>query len=234
MPGAEWEFKLKDVKFFIEVFVQIQTFVCNPFQENAYLVWDAEKNAIFIDPGFYDDGEFARAENFICENGLHLHFALNTHLHLDHCIGNAKVANRLHIPVKASAKDFFLIENAERQAQMFGLDLEDVLPLPTDSLKDGEEFAFGNLRVRILETPGHSPGGLSFYFAKEKVLFSGDTLFRDSFGRTDLPLGDENALVRSIREKLLSLPDEVVVFPGHGGRTTVLREKANWKVGSGM
>lgn len=209
--------------------MHIKVFVCNPFQENTYLVWDDEKNAQLIDPGFYDALEFSRAEKWIRENGLIVRRALNTHLHLDHCIGNGFVKETFGVDVEAGTADLFLVQNAERQAQMFGLEIPMRIPSTERFLKDGDIVACGEIRLNVLEVPGHSPGGLAFYDAENALLFAGDTLFRNSYGRTDLPGGDEESLFRSVREKLFRLPENTRVFPGHGPTTTIADEIAFWK-----
>lgn len=208
--------------------MNIQKFVCNPFQENAYLVWDDDKNALLIDPGFYDEVEFARAVRSVEEQNLQVRTILNTHLHLDHCIGNALSTEHWKIPAQASEKDLFLIRNAAQQAAMFGLDFEGSLPDPGKFLKDGDEIVCGKIRLEVLEVPGHSPGSLAFYFCDANCIFAGDVLFRGSYGRTDLPGGDEQTLMDSICGKLLKLPDETAVFCGHGPATTIGQERKNF------
>lgn len=204
-------------------------FICNPFQENTYLVWDDDTNALLIDPGFYDEGELSIAARAMDERKLRLRAILNTHLHLDHCIGNGRTVERWKVPVKASKQDVFLIRNAAQQAAMFGLDLEGTLPDPDEFLKDGDEIVCGKIRLDVLEVPGHSPGGLAFYDAENGLLFAGDTLFRNSYGRTDLLGGDEASLFHSIREKLFRLPENTRILCGHGSETTVAGEIAFWK-----
>lgn len=206
--------------------MRIRAFVCNPFGENAYVVHDGSGNALVVDPGFYNESEFAAADSFIRANGLKLGGILNTHLHLDHCIGNGLALKNWHLGAWASEKDLFLIRNADRQAEMFGLELDETLPEPEKFLKDGDEVSVGTMRFLVLEVPGHSPGSLAFYEPSERIVFSGDALFKGSRGRTDLPGGDEDALLDSIRTKLLPLPAESVVLCGHGPSTTIGEESA--------
>lgn len=207
--------------------MNIQKFVCNPFQENTYFVWDDAGNALLIDPGFYDEAEFSRAARAASERNLQVRAILNTHLHLDHCIGNGFACGHWKMAAQASEKDLFLIRNAARQAAMFGLDLEGPLPDPEKFLKEGDEIVCGKIRLEVFEVPGHSPGSLAFYFRDEGCVFAGDVLFRGSYGRTDLPGGDEATLMRSI-QKLLALPADTAILCGHGPMTTVGQERPNF------
>lgn len=205
--------------------MKVQKFVCNPFRENAYAVFDeASRAAVLIDPGFYDEEEFLRCRRFLDENALRVERVLNTHLHLDHCIGNAFVKNFLNVDAEAGFADLFLAENAQRQAEMFGLEIAEPVPVPQKFLKEGDEVRVGEVCLRVLEVPGHSPGSLAFYSA-DGAIFSGDVIFQGGdYGRTDLPGGDETALFRSIREKILALPAETRIFCGHGPDSTVKAE----------
>ncbi len=200
-------------------------FVCNPFEENTYLIWDDCGNALLVDPGFYDEGELLRAERAVCEKNLRLQGILNTHLHLDHCIGNGLAHDRWKISARASEKDLFLLQNAAGQAKMFGLDFDGALPEPQSFLKDGDTVDCGKIHLDVMEVPGHSPGSLAFYSREESLVFVGDVLFRGSYGRTDLPGGSERELMRSICERLLPLPAETKVLCGHGPMTTIGAER---------
>lgn len=205
--------------------MNLAKFVCNPFEENTYLVWDDDGKALLLDPGFYDNGELLRAERVVCEKGLRLQGILNTHLHLDHCIGNGRAHDRWKISAKASEKDLFLLQNASMQAKMFGLDFEGTLPEPECFLKDGDTVDCGRIHLEVMEVPGHSPGSLAFYCRAENLVFAGDVLFRGSYGRTDLPGGSERELMQSICDRLLSLPAETKVLCGHGQATTIGAER---------
>ena len=206
--------------------MKIQGFVCNPFQENAYLVYDeANGEALLIDPGFYNEDEFLKADCFVKKNGLTVRRVLNTHLHLDHCMGNGWVLRKWNLEAEASENDLFLIQHADHQAQMFSLALEETLPLPKSFLKEGDLILVGNIQLKVIEVPGHSRGGLAFYEERENILFVGDTLFRGSHGRTDLPGGDTEQLFDSMRQNLLVLPDDTLVLCGHGPATTIGDEK---------
>jgi len=181
-----------------------------------------------IDPGFYNETEFLKADSFLKQNEITVQRVLNTHLHLDHCIGNGWALRKWNVAAEASEKDLFLIRNATVQAEMFGLELNEALPEPENFLKEDDVISVGNMELRVLEVPGHSPGGLAFYSAAESVVFAGDTLFCGSYGRTDLPGGNTKQLFESIRTKLLSLPDDTIVLSGHGSATTIRNEKLNF------
>lgn len=208
--------------------MQIQVFPCNPFQENTYIVYDEiSKDAVVIDAGFYNAEEFHRADEFVQKNSLHILRVLSTHLHLDHCIGNGFALRGWNVSDFASKKDLFLIEQASSQAKMFGLELSETLPSPQGFLSEGDEIVVGNFTLKVIEVPGHSAGGLAFYAEKENVLFAGDTLFRNSYGRTDLPGGNFDTLMQSLK-KLFTLPAETFVLCGHGPATKIGIEKENF------
>ena len=143
-------------------------------------------------------------------------------------MGNGWALRKWNVDAEVSEKDLFLIQHADYQAQMFGLELTDILPEPKLFLKEGDVISVGNTKLLTIEVPGHSPGGLAFYCAEEHLLFAGDVLFRGSYGRTDLPGGNTAELFNSIRQKLLCLPEETVVLCGHGSPTTIRAEKLNF------
>lgn len=207
--------------------LNIKQFVFNPFEENTYLVSDsATGDAIVIDPGMNTAEECARFEDYIKEKGLHLKEIVLTHMHLDHCFG----VNRLHrstgAPVAASPADAILGVSIVGQAARFGMYLpENEAVRASVDLADGNEVHFGEESLKVIAVPGHSPGGLALYSSTGKVVFTGDSLFRRSIGRTDLPGGDARTLVNSVRDRLLTLPDDTLVLPGHGPSTTIGEEK---------
>lgn len=208
--------------------MKIKTFVFNPFGECTYLVWDPDtRDAMVIDPGMSNARERLTFDSFITEQKLHLVHMVNTHLHLDHTWGNDHLATTYGLKTEASKGDAMLGARRREQAQMFGMAHESVGPLKVDvELHKGDVIAVGELRFKVLEVPGHSEGGIALYEAAEGVLFSGDSLFEGSIGRTDLPGGDHRTLISSIRRELLSLPPSTVIYPGHGRPTTVARELA--------
>lgn len=208
--------------------MNIKVFVCNPFQEKTYLLYDESGAAVFVDPGFFNEAEFQEAVSFVNEKNLKPVALLNTHLHLDHCCGNSFVENAWGLQAQVGLADLFLGESLNGQARMFGFSLLVEFSLPTKFLKEGDEVSFGNSSLKVLETPGHSPGSLSFYDSKNGFLFSGDVLFCQGVGRTDLPGGSFEVLDKTIREKLFLLPKETVVFCGHGPETTIEAESENY------
>lgn len=195
----------------------------NPIQENTYVVWDDTKECIVIDAGNSSPREDAALDNFIAERGLKPVLAANTHGHFDHTMGVEHLRQRYGIPFALSGKDRFLLENAAMSGSVFGVKVGAMPPIDRD-LDDETEIRFGQTTLRILRTPGHTPGHVAFYEPQSKVLFTGDTLFRESIGRTDLPGGDYSWIMRSILDVILPLGDEVRVYPGHGPETTLGHE----------
>ena len=195
----------------------------NPIQENTYVVWDDTKECIVIDAGNSSPREDAALDNFIAERGLKPVLAANTHGHFDHTMGVEHLRQRYGIPFALSGKDRFLLENAAMSGSVFGVKVGVMPPIDRD-LDDETEIRFGQTTLRILRTPGHTPGHVAFYEPQSKALFTGDTLFRESIGRTDLPGGDYSWIMRSILDVILPLGDEVQVYPGHGPETTLGHE----------
>lgn len=195
----------------------------NPIQENTYVVWDDTKECIVIDAGNSSPREDAALDNFIAERGLKPVLAANTHGHFDHTMGVEHLRQRYGIPFALSGKDRFLLENAAMSGSVFGVKVGAMPPIDRD-LDDETEIRFGQTTLRILRTPGHTPGHVAFYEPQSKALFTGDTLFRESIGRTDLPGGDYSWIMRSILDVILPLGDEVQVYPGHGPETTLGHE----------
>ena len=204
----------------------IKTFTFNPFQVNAYLVYDETKEAILIDASCYSEEEQQILKHFIEQNELILKRVLNTHLHLDHQFGNKFIFDTYKIKPEAGEDDEFMIKSFVNQALFYRLSVNEAQPLGKYII-DNEEIKFGNSSLVALHVPGHSPGSMAFYSEKDGVLFSGDVLFQGSIGRTDLPQGDHATLITSITKKLLPLPDSTVVYCGHGPSTTIGTEKKN-------
>ena len=204
--------------------MKIVKFVCNPFQECTYLVWDEQTlEATVIDSGMCNERERQKITNYIEENRLTLVHLLYTHLHFDHCCGYEYLHSLTGLVAECSKGEEVLGMHLKDQAQMFGVQTDtEVRPLSVGKvLKQGDEVRFGSQLLKVLEVPGHSPCGLAFYCEQEQCVFVGDTLFAGSIGRADLMGGDETALIRNIKEKLLTLPSETLVLPGHGTHTTI-------------
>lgn len=195
----------------------------NPICENTYVVWDDTNECVVVDAGNADDRENARLREFIDSRGLRPVMAVNTHGHFDHTLGVQFLKDTYGIPFALSGKDRFLLDNAATSGSIFGVKVGAMPAIDLD-LDTTDEVHFGNTALRILRTPGHTPGHVSLYAPQAKVVFTGDTLFRESIGRTDLPGGDYSWIMRSILEQLVPLGDEVQVCPGHGEATTIGHE----------
>lgn len=198
----------------------------NPFGENMYILWDeASHEAVVIDPGMMREGEREMVTKFIDEHQLKVKHILLTHLHVDHITGARWLADKTGADVCGSALDNPLGQELPDQVAHFRINIE-VEPLTVDrNLSEGDTLPLGDEIIQVLHVPGHSPGGLAFYVPQSNLLFSGDTIFNGSIGRTDLWGGDFAQLINSIREKILPLPDETVIASGHGPTTTVADEK---------
>ena len=198
----------------------------NPFQENTYVVWDeVSMEAAIVDCGALFPQEEAKIETFVSDNNLKVKYILNTHLHLDHCFGNAWAAERYGILPMAHKDDETLLARMGEQARMFGLPFEVKTEKLGGYLNDNDVLMLGENRIDVIHTPGHSRGGLCFYIPSAGWLISGDSLFEGSIGRTDLEGGSYATLIKSITERLMTLPEETVVYPGHGPYTTIGDEK---------
>jgi len=205
--------------------MNIKLFVFNPFQVNTYLLISEDNECILIDPGCFEQEENERLIAYLGENNLVLKRVLNTHLHIDHSFGNSFIFQKYGIGAEAHQADEFLLDNMNRQAELFGFaKVENVTPLG-NYLNDGDKINVGDIELEVLHVPGHSPGSLVYYAPKNGCVFVGDVLFQGSIGRTDLAKGNHKELISNIRAKLLTLPDETVVFSGHGPKTTIGEEK---------
>jgi glyoxylase-like metal-dependent hydrolase (beta-lactamase superfamily II) len=207
--------------------MQLKKFIVNPIQVNCYLLWDETKEAVLIDCGALFPGEREEIKEFINANGLTLKHYLNTHLHFDHIFGNAFVKETFGIGTEANDADWPWAENIQERVARFGLRYEEKIPAIERVLNDGDEILFGDNRIVAIAVPGHSPGSLAYHIPDAKMLFSGDALFRGSIGRTDFPDSNHRALIYAIREKLLTLPADTAVYPGHDRETTIAFEKMN-------
>ena len=204
--------------------LKINSFTFNPFQENTYVLSDETNQCIIVDPGCYTPEEKSELANFIDSNGLKPVKILLTHAHIDHVLGINFLAGKYDLPIVMNAIEIELLKSAGVYGQMWGVQVEPS-PEPTEFLKDGDVFTFGNIELEVFFTPGHSPGSLSYFHRPSKQLLAGDVLFNGSIGRTDLPGGNFETLEKSIRSKLYTLEDDVIVYSGHGPTTTLGREK---------
>ena len=206
--------------------MNIKIFTFSPFQENTYVVYDDTNEAIIIDAGALFEPEKQQLKKFLEDNNLTLKRVLNTHLHLDHQFGNQFIYDTYGIAPEAHEADHFLLDTYELQTQAYGFPTGPAQPLKRN-IQDNEKIIFGNTELTAIHVPGHSPGSLAYYNEKDGVLFSGDVLFLESIGRTDLPGGDHATLIRGITNRLFTLPDNTVVYPGHGDSTTIGYEKVH-------
>lgn len=203
--------------------MKIHSFTVGPFAENTYLLSQGEQ-ALIIDPGFMERPEFDKAVSHIDTHSLSVHAVVLTHAHVDHVLGLSKVLDKYDVPVYLSDKDRYLWNNFPSQAAMFGFQSEgfDFDPEPIAIAAD---WKIGNFTFDVRYTPGHAPDHVSLYSAEDELVIAGDALFKEGIGRTDLYKGDPNRLKQSIQEELYTLPDDTVVYPGHGPETTIGHEK---------
>ena len=206
--------------------ITIKSFTFNPFQENTYIAYDETKECIIVDPGCYDDNENTILKSFIEKEGLKPVELINTHCHLDHIFGNKFVADTYNLNPVMHKLDLPMLEYAPMAAAKYGVHLGE-LPEVNSFIEEGDLVEFGNSKFEVLFTPGHAPGHICLVNKKENIALCADVLFHLSIGRTDLPMGDHQTLLNSIREKLFILNDEMNVYPGHGPQTTIGFEKAN-------
>jgi glyoxylase-like metal-dependent hydrolase (beta-lactamase superfamily II) len=204
--------------------VHIKKLTVNDFQENTYLVYDETKECCIIDPGCYYQSERDLVVGAIEQYKLKPVLLLNTHCHLDHIFGNKFIKDKYKIPLLANRQELPVLEAAPTVAAVYGVEFNDVI-MPDRFLDDGDEVHFGNTTLKVLFTPGHSPGSISFLNEEEKFVISGDVLFYNSIGRYDFPLSDYDTLMNSIFNKLLTLDDKVKVYSGHVPETFIGYEK---------
>lgn len=202
----------------------IESFVFNPFSENTYVAFDDTKEAVIIDPGCYEPSEQAELDRFIAAQGLTVKYILNTHCHIDHVLGNFHCKTKYKVPLLIHRQDEKVLLAVQSYASNYGF--AGYQPtVPDLFLEENESFVFGSTKWKVLFLPGHSPGHIAFYDEQKKTVLSGDVLFKRSIGRTDLPGGNFDVLLKSIQQKLFLLPDDVVVYSGHGPTTTIGEEK---------
>jgi len=202
--------------------LRVLKFSFNPFQENTYILANSNNECAIIDPGCYDSQEENLLKNTIEEEGLTPILLLNTHCHLDHVFGNAFIAKEYDLTPKIHHLERAVFDNVARVAEMYGLSYN---PSPQPSYYKKDYIFLGDDRLDLLFVPGHSPGHVAIYSANDELLISGDVIFKESIGRTDLPGGDMQTLMESIEEKILGLPENTKVYPGHMDTTTISAER---------
>lgn len=205
--------------------IEVQSFTFNPFQENTYLLINEKKECFIIDPGCYFTNEQKTLTDAITAGGLVPVALLNTHCHLDHIFGNKLIFRRYGLKPRIHLLEQPVLDRSFQAGQMYNLPFETSPEPEKKYLEDGELIPWGDDALKVIFVPGHSPGSVCFYCEKQHFAIGGDVLFRQSIGRSDLPGGDFDTLERSIRQRLYALPDETIIYPGHGPETTTGYEK---------
>lgn len=204
--------------------MKIKTFTFNPFQVNTYVLYDDTKECVIIDPACYEPHEEQALSHFIEDEGLTPAALLLTHGHVDHVLGCHYLYDTYKLKPIAHQDALPFLKDSVEHGKMFGFVVKPPV-LPEKFIGEGERFLFGKQELQVILAPGHADGSLCFYHQEEKMLIAGDVLFQGSIGRTDLPTGNYDTLISSIKEKLLTLPPEVKVYPGHGPQTTIAFER---------
>ena len=200
--------------------MEVKEFVCNMLQENCYVVNDETGEAVVIDCGAYFEDEREAIVEYIKNKELTVKHLLCTHGHFDHCFGNDTIWREFGVKPEVSAEDEWLMDIGRQMRQMMGADYQREVPPVGRKFKGDEVITFGNHQLKVMETPGHTPGGVCFYCESEKVVFTGDTLFHQSIGRTDFERGSYTQIMESLK-MLAKLPTETTVYCGHGPQTTI-------------
>lgn len=207
--------------------IKIAAFVFNPFQENTYILYDAAaKEAAIIDPGCMNEREEKEIDDFLQNNDLSLKYMINTHCHIDHILGNSFVKEKYNPRFYAPEGDLFMFDVMINEALKMGFEMKRS-PQPDEFLSESLKLTLGSAELGFLFTPGHSPGEFCVYIKESNICITGDVLFKESIGRTDLWEGDYDVLLHSISAKLYTLPDETVIYPGHGRPSSIGYEKNN-------
>jgi glyoxylase-like metal-dependent hydrolase (beta-lactamase superfamily II) len=205
---------------------KISRFVFNSFGVNTYIISDQAGKCLLIDPACQGRDEETQLSDFIRDHDLQPVGMVNTHFHIDHIVGNTFVCNLYGLKPQCHKSSKLFWETAAEFGSVFGIKVENLI-IPKDFIEDGDLLPFGNSSVQVLYTPGHADGSVCLADHENRYVISGDVLFRDSIGRTDLPTGNFDVLYRSITTKLFTLPDDYTVYPGHGPQTSIGYEKLN-------
>jgi glyoxylase-like metal-dependent hydrolase (beta-lactamase superfamily II) len=205
--------------------IQIKKLTFNPFQENTYVVYDETKECVIIDPGCYTKEEQQKLVSFIAENDLNPVKLINTHCHIDHVLGNNFVSQKYNLQLGIHKEDLTTLNSVPTYCHLYGFEAYQLSPEPSYFLNEGDKIQFGNSDLEVIFCPGHAPGHVVFYNSKQQFVINGDVLFQGSFGRVDLPGGNLETLKHSIIKKMFALPDETIVYTGHGSETTIGTEK---------
>lgn len=207
----------------------VTSFCFNPFQENTYLISNEAKECVIIDPGCYSEVEKNELKAFVEANNLTVKALLNTHCHIDHVLGNAFVKREFDVDFYMHKLDEPTLKAISTYAHVYGFEGYELSPDADYFVEDLEVLKFGGIELKVIFGPGHAPGHVAFYNEENKILIGGDILFKGSFGRVDLPGGNIEILKETIHKRMFTLPEDTVVFPGHGDATTVgMEKKANY------
>ncbi len=206
--------------------ITVHTFTFNPYQENTYLLIDEEKNCIIVDPGMYGLAEEQQLKDYIEQEKLNPILLLNTHCHIDHVLGNKYVYDTWNLLPNFHEGEIPTLIAVNNYAPQMGFRYE-TSPIPETFIKENDIISLGRHQFKAIYAPGHSPAHLCYYNEEYNLLIGGDVLFRNSIGRTDLPGGNHQLLIENIKSKIYTLPEETVVYPGHGPTTTIGFEKRN-------
>jgi hydroxyacylglutathione hydrolase len=204
--------------------IKVEYFTFNPLAENTYVLSNEKGAALIIDAGCYFTEEEEKLKNYLFDQSLKPVQLLNTHCHLDHVFGNNWAYKNYGLELYLHEGEKIVLEFAPAVGNMYGLTFSNYAG-PLHFLKEGDTIFLGNDKLDVILTPGHSPASICFYCSEQNFVIGGDVLFYESVGRFDLPGGNEQQLYKSIREKLFVLPDETIVYPGHGEPTTIGHEK---------
>lgn len=204
--------------------INVKIFTLNPLQENTYILYNQNKQCIIVDPGCYSEDEQEKIKDFIAEKALKPLMLVNTHCHLDHVFGNKFIAETYKLELFIHPGEKVVLDHAPTSGLMWNLPFDNYFG-NIRNLVPGEQVFLGDEQLEILFTPGHSPASVSFYSKSNGFLLAGDVLFRESIGRTDLPGGSPDVLIKSIKDEFYVLPDKTIVYSGHGMPTTIGHEK---------
>lgn len=206
--------------------ITIKKFTFNDFQENTYVLSHSNGQAIIVDPGCHSKNELKMLFKYIADHKLDIQLIINTHCHIDHVLGNADVVAKYQCPLWAPIGEKEVLHSMPAVANLYGMSYT-TSPEPDYWYSDSDLINLGPQSLKVINVPGHSPDSMVLYWATGQWAIAGDVLFRDSIGRTDLPGGNHQALLTNIKEKMYTLPEETVIYPGHGPTTTIGYEKNN-------
>ena len=206
--------------------IKVKSFTFNPFQENTYVLYDESKSCIIIDPGCYEEFEKSELTDFIHSESLKVEKLVNTHCHIDHVLGNKFVKDTFGVPLYIHKKDEATLKAVETYAPNYGFPQFESA-VADQYIEEGVALTFGDSTMDVIHVPGHAPGHIALISSDDNFCIGGDVLFKGSIGRTDLPGGDFDTLIKSIHEKMFDLPNDTTVYCGHGPTTTIGEEKVS-------